>query len=310
MCMCFAGVQLVCYSKCKCFNVLKEFITSSHSYHCKRLLSCSVNHLENYRSIVESSSLQNRFKNWQHLRKGKLTASTFSQAIGFWPHRRVQLWKEKIGHIEPFYGNFATCWSNIKEEEALESYKLITGNYDVSMVSFQVRQSTNPEEDEWLAASPDGVINGFGNGLPSSGVLEIKCPYFGGDMSVARPFSRIPLYYIPQAQGLMEILNLDWLHLYIWTTKGSSLFIVYRDKKYWEDMEKILSDFWWNYVQPAKKMYDLSSIRNPLEELKPLGLFPGHRHDSCGKLVCESSRIALNDSKLLLLEIDGKVANM
>ncbi|KAK9666189.1 hypothetical protein RND81_14G167500 [Saponaria officinalis] len=39
------------------------------------------------------------------------------QACLVWPGSRVQLWLEKIGVIEPFTGNLATCWSNIKEEE-------------------------------------------------------------------------------------------------------------------------------------------------------------------------------------------------
>ncbi|XP_038996754.1 uncharacterized protein LOC120121471 isoform X2 [Hibiscus syriacus] len=54
--------------------------------------------------IIQSSSLQHWFKNWQEQRKHKLTASTFAGAVGFWPIRRTQLWLEKIGAIEPFSG--------------------------------------------------------------------------------------------------------------------------------------------------------------------------------------------------------------
>ncbi|CBI38565.3 unnamed protein product, partial [Vitis vinifera] len=79
-------------------------------------------------SVLQSSGFQHWFKNWQEQRKHKLTASTFGGAVGFWPRRRVQLWLEKLGATKPFSGNLATCWSNIKEEEALERYKLITGN--------------------------------------------------------------------------------------------------------------------------------------------------------------------------------------
>ncbi|VFQ67307.1 unnamed protein product [Cuscuta campestris] len=300
----FAGHRFVCSSNHKCCNIFMVTCTSPHSYHCKSHISCSANPLENHHPILESSGLQNRLKNWQHLRKCKLTASTFSQAVGFWPRRRVQLWLEKIGAIEPFYGNIATCWSNIKEEEAFERYRLITGNNDVSMIGFQVHQNKlNPEEEGWLAASPDGVIDKFIHGLPSLGVLEIKCPYFGGDMTKAWPLSRIPLYYIPQAQGLMEVLDRDWMDLYIWTTKGSSLFRLYRDEEYWKAMEKALSDFWWDHVQPAKELYSSSAITNPLAELR--SLMPTPRHELCSYLVRESSRIALNDSKLILLEVDG-----
>ncbi|KAG8391254.1 hypothetical protein BUALT_Bualt01G0169000 [Buddleja alternifolia] len=202
-------------------------------------------------TILQSSALQHWFKNWQHLRKHKLTASTFGMAVGFWPRGRDKLWLEKVGKIEPFSGNVATCWSNIKEEEALERYKLITG-HTVSYPEFQVYGKKNPE-DNWIAASPDGAVDSNIYGLPLHGVLEIKCPFFGGDMSNARPWKRIPLHYIPQAQGLMEILDRKWMDMYCWTIKGSSLFRIERDVEYWGDLKIALSDFWWKHVQPAPK---------------------------------------------------------
>nr|GLL17982.1 uncharacterized protein LOC109190557 [Ipomoea trifida] len=297
----FVGLHFTCFSIRKRCNNLKESVTSSLTCHSKRHSSYSASPLEYYHPILQSNGLQNRFKNWQHLRKGKLMASTFSQAIGFWPRRRVQLWLEKIGAIEPFSGNLATCWSNIKEEEALERYMLITGN-PVSMHGFQVHHNMYPE-DGWLAASPDGVIDTYAYGLPSRGVLEIKCPFFGGDMTKAWPCSRIPIYYIPQAQGLMEILDRDWMDLYIWTTKGSSLFRLHRDKEYWQALEIALSDFWWKHVQPAKELYNCSEITNPHVELKLLR--PEPRHELCTYLVHESFRIVVNDSKLVMREING-----
>ncbi|KAB2049409.1 hypothetical protein ES319_A13G174600v1 [Gossypium barbadense] len=50
-------------------------------------------------SILRSSGLQHRFKNWQELRKHKLTASTFAGAVGFFLSRRTKLWLEKLGAI-------------------------------------------------------------------------------------------------------------------------------------------------------------------------------------------------------------------
>ncbi|GAB2292911.1 hypothetical protein Dimus_027140, partial [Dionaea muscipula] len=144
--------------------------------------------------ILRSRSLQHWFKNWQELRKNKLTACTFCGAVGFFRGRRVDLWLEKLGAKEPFSGNLATCWNNIKEEEALERYKLITGN-TVMFPKFQVYGKRIPE-DNWLAASPDGVVETLVHELPSQGVLEIKCPFFNGDMTRAYPWKRIPLYYM------------------------------------------------------------------------------------------------------------------
>ncbi|KDP39555.1 hypothetical protein JCGZ_02575 [Jatropha curcas] len=254
--------------------------------------------------ILQSTSLQHWFKNWQQQRKYKLTASTFGGAIGLWPGRRVQLWLEKLGAIEPFSGNLATCWSNIKEEEALERYKLITGN-TVLFPEFQIYHEKSPEDD-WLAASPDGVIDMMVYGLPSRGVLEIKCPFFNGDMSIASPWKRIPLYHIPQAQGLMEILDRDWMDFYVWTPVGSSLFRIYRDVDYWDILKIALSDFWWKHVHPAREEYSKCVIKNPLTQLRPLK--PAPRHELCNYIVYESKRI-VDTSKLLMREIHGKLQN-
>ncbi|KAL0397561.1 UNVERIFIED_CONTAM: hypothetical protein Scaly_0204500 [Sesamum calycinum] len=224
--------------------------------------------------------------------------------IGFWPHGRARLWLEKIGAIEPFSGNLATCWSNIKEEEALERYKLITGN-TVSYPEFQVYGKKNPE-DNWLAASPDGAVNSFIYGLPTHGVLEIKCPFFGGDMSKAQPWKRVPLHYIPQAQGLMEILDRDWMDMYVWTVNGSSLFRLQRDVEYWNILKTALSDFWWKHVQPAKEICNNSVITNPLVELSSLRPAPKHELHRC---IVYESKLLVDNSKLLMREIHGKLQN-
>ncbi|XP_059429406.1 uncharacterized protein LOC132163216 isoform X2 [Corylus avellana] len=255
-------------------------------------------------SVLRSSGLQHWFKNWQELRRHKLTASTFAGAIGFWPRRRAQLWLEKIGAIEPFSGNLATCWSNIKEEEALERYKLITGN-TVLFPEFQVYGDRIPEDD-WLAGSPDGVVDRLVYGLPSRGVLEIKCPFFNGDVSNALPWTRVPLYCIPQAQGLMEIMDRDWMDLYVWTPKGSSLFRLYRDIEYWDVLKIALSDFWWRHVHPARELYHKSVITNPFTELRSLR--PAPRHELCNYIVYESKHV-VDNSKLLMREIYGKLQN-
>ncbi|XP_077235963.1 uncharacterized protein LOC143877665 isoform X2 [Tasmannia lanceolata] len=258
---------------------------------------------ENY-SFFQSSAVQHWFKNWQELRKHKLTASTFGGAIGFWPGRRVQLWLEKLGLIEPFTGNLATCWSNIKEEVALERYKLITGN-SVCFPEFQVYNRTN-SDDDWLAASPDGVIDSVSYGLPYGGVLEVKCPFINGEVRRAFPWSRIPLHCMPQAQGLMEILDKDWMDFYVWTPNGSSLFRLERDRQYWELLKFALSDFWWRHVQPAKELCIMDPITDPFTLLRPLK--PEPRHELYSTIV-HASKCLVDDSKLLVREIHGKLQN-
>ncbi|KAK9666663.1 hypothetical protein RND81_14G201800 [Saponaria officinalis] len=254
-------------------------------------------------SVLKASSLQHWFKNWQELRNNKLTASTFGLAIGFWPRRRVQLWLEKIGAIEPFTGNLATCWNNIKEKDALKRYKLITRN-TVFFPRFQLLdRSDSGNIDDWLAASPDGVVVDDNLcGSSSGGVLEVKCPFFDGEKSDALPWKRIPLYCIPQAQGLMEILNKDWMDFYVFTSNGSNLFRLYRDVEYWEILNSALRDFWWNHVQPARVICANSVITEPLTQLTHFK--PQPRHELCSYIVYKSQRI-VDNSRLVVREING-----
>ncbi|CAN0896672.1 hypothetical protein LINGRAHAP2_LOCUS18629 [Linum grandiflorum] len=229
-------------------------------------------------------------------RKNKLTASTFGGAIGLWGNRRVQLWLEKLGAEEPFSGNEATRWSDTNEKEAIHKYVEITKN-DVYSTTFQVygeNQKAAVGED-WLAASPDGLVYG----LDGRGVLEIKCPCFT-DMNVAKPWRRIPLYYVPQAQGLMEIMDTDWMDFYVWTPNGSKLFRMHRDREYWEVLRLALSDFWLKHVVPARELCVKYDLRNPRKELPSLR--PAPKHEYCEHLVNESRRI-VDDSPALFYEI-------
>ncbi|KAG9442868.1 hypothetical protein H6P81_018722 [Aristolochia fimbriata] len=251
-------------------------------------------------SISQSGGSQHRFKNWQENRKHKLTASTFSGAIGFWPHRRVQLWQEKVGLIAPFNEEIITGWSNIKEAVALEKYKLITGN-SVYFSDFRIYNEGN-NEDDWLAASPDGLLDHAVHGLSFGGVLEIKCPFFKGEMYRALPWSRLPFHCMPQAQGLMEILNRDWMDLYCWTPNGSSLFRIFRDKEYWNLVRSALSDFWWKHVQPAKVLCLKDPSRDLFEVVKPFK--PSDRHELWPDILRASKRL-VDESHLLVREVHG-----
>eukprot|EP00268_Persea_americana_P064990 TRINITY_DN8612_c0_g1_i3.p1 TRINITY_DN8612_c0_g1~~TRINITY_DN8612_c0_g1_i3.p1 ORF type:complete len:349 (-),score=45.28 TRINITY_DN8612_c0_g1_i3:646-1692(-) len=255
-------------------------------------------------SFLQSTCLQHWFKNWQEQRRHKLTASTFGAAIGFWRGRRGKLWLEKLGLIEPFSGNIATCWNNIQEEVALERYKLITGN-SVCFPKFQLYNKAHTEDD-WLGASPDGVVENDVYGLPCGGVLEVKCPLHYGEAGQAFPWSRIPLHCMPQAQGLMEILDKNWMDFYVWTPNGSSLFRLQRNREYWELLRSALSDFWWIHVQPAKELCHLDPTADPFTIVRHLQ--PAPRHELCSTIVY-ASKCLVDESKLLVREINGKMQN-
>ncbi|MCO5593815.1 hypothetical protein L7F22_047833 [Adiantum nelumboides] len=204
-------------------------------------------------SPISAQNVKQRSDQWHELRHHRLTASSFSTALGFWGlNRRVELWEEKVGLRERFAGNPATEWGNTQEACAVESYQKLTGNV-VQSLGFKI-YNEGDDVQEWLGASPDGLIDEGASGIyEKGGVLEVKCPHNKGRPELCVPWTAVPYYYIPQAQGLMEILDRDWLDLCVWTLNGSTVFRVERDADYWTLIYGVLSDFWWANVVPAKQ---------------------------------------------------------
>ena len=116
------------------------------------------------------------------------------------------------------------------------------------------------ECDGWLGASPDGLLpwapgDAGAAGAAGGGILEIKCPFNRGSPERAVPWRVAPWwvrratplggarlsdtrpapprrYYLPQTQGLMEVFDRDWCHLYCWTENGSAIYRYSRHAEY------------------------------------------------------------------------------
>eukprot|EP00890_Picochlorum_soloecismus_P000922 jgi/Picsp_1/1830/NSC_05297-R1_protein len=212
---------------------------------------------------------------WRSLRERRLTASSFSKALGFFSGDRVSLWEEKIGVREPFKGNDATRWGTRNEARALATYETLTGE-KVESCMFKVKKDDIVHD--WLGASPDGLIAGLGiadnhsqgSSLAGPGVLEIKCPYNKGHPELADPPKNAIWYYMPQIQGLMDVFDRDWCNLYIWTpNRGSASFLVARDREYWSACFDILAEFWWAHTVPARQKREINAGSDDWMQYKP-----------------------------------------
>lgn len=222
---------------------------------------------------------QQRSAEWYKLREGRLTASAFSNALGFWKGGRQQLWEEKLGLREPFAGNEATEWGTAHEDEAVAVYEALTG-YKVDHLMFSTLRDDDAES--WLGASPDGLIE-------PNGLLEVKCPFNKGKPEEATPYARCPWYYVPQVQGQLNICGRDWCHVFSWTRNGSALYVLDRKEEYWRVMHTALSDFWWKHVEPAKLATARGALPADLEEFRP-----NEEHESSRWLKEQSKLIAAN----------------
>ena len=117
------------------------------------------------------------------------------------------------------------------------------------------------------------------------GILEVKCPFNRGKPLEAKPYPKVPWYYVPQVQGLMAVFDRPWVDVFAYTVNnGCAIYRVKRDREYWAQMYEALSEFWWQHVVPAKhamhRGLDFEKYR------------PSEEHHKCQTLKVKSQRIA------------------
>lgn len=168
---------------------------------------------------------EQRSEAWFEERKGKLTASMFGQAAGLGPGSRQQAWRRLMG-LEVFHGNEATDWGEKHEPIALETYKRACPTSAVAEVGF-VRHP----DLAWVGGSPDFLI-------ADEAVGEIKCP-FNQEL-----YPDVPIYYMAQVQGQMEVTNRGWAHFVCWTPERMRVWRIERSPEYWDWIHLRLADFW------------------------------------------------------------------
>ena len=132
---------------------------------------------------------------WFEKRKGRVTGSNVGAILGLCPWRKPEdvlraMVRDYHGAESEFQGNPATTYGNSMEIHAKLHFERETG-LDVEQVGFVTY-------DDWLGASPDGLIN-------DDAVLEIKCPFkFRKEPNPQfEPLANQPHYY---AQVQIEML--------------------------------------------------------------------------------------------------------
>ena len=146
--------------------------------------------LPKIKNLIDREYYAQRSKAWLKLRGNMLTASDAATAIGVNPYEKPEdLILKKCGHNK-FNGNEFTVHGNKYEDEARDIY---CERYNE--ISHEIGLFPHPEYS-WLGGSPDGITE-------SGKLIEIKCPL------KRKITSEVPVYYMPQLQLLMEILDLD-----------------------------------------------------------------------------------------------------
>lgn len=140
--------------------------------------------------LIASEYAAQKSEEWLRLRGNMLTASDLATALGINPYEKPDdLILKKCG-FKKFDGNFATAHGNKYEDEARDKYCAQYGE-----VCHEIGLRPHPLHN-WLGGSPDGITE-------SGKLIEIKCP-------LKRKITpEVPVYYMPQLQILMEILDLE-----------------------------------------------------------------------------------------------------
>ena len=256
--------------------------------------------VQDFGSEEEDESQKQGTDEWKALRATRLTASAFSNAVGFWRDGRNALWEEKLGIGIPFTGNEATEWGTKTEDEACEAYAALT-NASVSHLLFR---ALSPDEAElWMGASPDGLVvaattdsaeykSEVANNWDSSdsfnnnerGILEVKCPFNRGPPLEAKPYPKVPWYYVPHVQGLMAVFDRTCVDVFAYTVNnGCAIYRVKRDREYWAQICSVVGVL----VAARRSGETRDASRIDFEKYRP-----SEEHHKCQTLKVKSQRIA------------------
>lgn len=167
-----------------------------------------------------------RSPEWFALRGNMLTASDVAAAIGanFFKHPETLI-LEKCGAGRKFTGNSDTARGVRLEPIVRDMYDSRTNSK-----THEIGLLVHPEH-KWLGGSPDGVTE--------DGVLvEIKCP--------KKISSSVPVYYMPQIQLLLEIMDLEECDFIQYCEEKDTLKIirVQRDRDWFREKLPIMRAFW------------------------------------------------------------------
>lgn len=130
-----------------------------------------------------------RSEEWFALRGNMLTASDLAAALGcnFFKHPETLI-LEKCGLTKKFEGNEHTARGIRLEPHVRDLYEK---QYQKKVYEFGLLVH---KEHKWLGGSPDGITE---DGI----LIEIKCP--------KKISTSVPVYYMPQIQLLLEIIELE-----------------------------------------------------------------------------------------------------
>jgi putative phage-type endonuclease len=168
---------------------------------------------------------------WDELRRGKFTASSFSDLFmtkttaGYKKAIRKVVYERLTGESPESFKSDYMERGHETEPMAREAYELNTFNEVINGGFF--------EYNEWIGASPDGLIG-------DDGLLEIKCPAYNTFIDYLIS-GQVPSEYFYQLQGQLFVTGRKWVDFVGYHPALPILIVrVYPDKKAQEEINAAL----------------------------------------------------------------------
>jgi putative phage-type endonuclease len=181
--------------------------------------------------------MEQRTPEWDEARRGKMTCSRMAEAVGLIGSRR-RLWRELTGRERD---KWASADGRVRMQDGVNYEPLAIAQYEQWLGSPIVTTGflMHPHLD-WIGGSPDALVESTSTHTRLPGGVEVKCP--------PTQYGRIPDYYMPQMQGLMEVTDRGWWDFVCWTPDVMVVSRVWRSFAYWEQLHTLLAEFWF-YVE-------------------------------------------------------------
>ena len=174
---------------------------------------------------------------WYAARLGKVTASSFAQAIAGGAGKTKSTLMRKLiaerltGQPAESYSNSAMGRGHEIEPLAREYYELIN-DVNVQHVGFV-------EYSEYIGCSPDGLVG-------DDGLLEIKCPNSATHIEYILA-NKLPSTYKAQVHGQLWVTDRQWCDFMSYdprmSVKQAFIIRVERDEKYISELRLKLESF-------------------------------------------------------------------
>lgn len=202
--------------------------------------------------------MEQRTAEWYQARKGRVTGSSVGAILGVSPWQTEddvlrRMVREYHGAPSEWNGNVATEYGTLNEPIALQEYQNVSGNIVEECGFFTF--------DDWLGASPDGLID-------DDGLVEIKCPY--GLRNKENPEFKSILdqpHYYAQIQIQLLCSNREWCDFWQWSKHGYKKELVARSQTWLDENIPRLYGFYVRYLSELDNPDHLEPLRQNVETL-------------------------------------------